>query len=86
MTTIFIHPSLLLLFLDPISGMVKNQDPGSGINTVQLLQFYLNGGGAGVEECEDGVEILEAGVRQHEVKSSILEHQKHKIIKRKNGK
>jgi hypothetical protein len=26
------HPSLLLLFLDPGSGMGKNQDPGSGIN------------------------------------------------------
>ncbi len=26
------HPSLLLLFLDPGSGMSKNQDPGSGIN------------------------------------------------------
>jgi hypothetical protein len=25
------HPSLLLLFLDPGSGMDKNQDPGSGI-------------------------------------------------------
>ncbi len=28
---IFCHPSLLLLFLDPGSGMCKNQDPGSGI-------------------------------------------------------
>ncbi len=28
----FFHPSLLLLFLDPGSGMGKNQDPGSGIN------------------------------------------------------
>ncbi len=27
----FFHPSLLLLFLDPGSGMDKNQDPGSGI-------------------------------------------------------
>jgi len=26
------HPCLLLLFLDPGSGMGKNQDPGSGIN------------------------------------------------------
>jgi hypothetical protein len=39
MTTIFFRPSLLLLFLDPGSGirnpgsgMGKNQDPGSGIN------------------------------------------------------
>jgi hypothetical protein len=32
MTTNFFHPSLLLLFLDPGSGMGKNQDPGSGIN------------------------------------------------------
>jgi hypothetical protein len=32
MTTNFVHPSLLLLFLDPGFGMVKNQDPGSGIN------------------------------------------------------
>jgi hypothetical protein len=29
---IFFHPALLLLFLDPESGMVKNQDPASGIN------------------------------------------------------
>jgi hypothetical protein len=28
----FFHPSLLLLFLDPGSGMGKNPDPGSGIN------------------------------------------------------
>jgi hypothetical protein len=28
----FFHSSLLLLFLDPGSGMGKNQDPGSGIN------------------------------------------------------
>jgi hypothetical protein len=32
MTTNFFHPSLLLLFLDPGSGMAKNQDPASGIN------------------------------------------------------
>ncbi len=32
MTTNFFHPSLWLLFLDPGSGMGKNQDPGSGIN------------------------------------------------------
>jgi hypothetical protein len=31
-TKIFFHPSLLLLFLDPRSGMDKNQDPGSRIN------------------------------------------------------
>jgi hypothetical protein len=31
-TTNFSHPSRLLLFLDPGSGMGKNQDPGSGIN------------------------------------------------------
>jgi hypothetical protein len=31
MTTIFFYPSLLLLFLDPGSGMAKNQDPGSGM-------------------------------------------------------
>jgi hypothetical protein len=30
-TTNFFHPSLLFLFLDPGSGMGKNQDPGSGI-------------------------------------------------------
>ncbi len=29
---IYFRPSLLLLFLDPGSGMGKNQDPGSGIN------------------------------------------------------
>jgi hypothetical protein len=32
MTEIFFHPSFLFLFLDPGSGMGKNQDPGSGIN------------------------------------------------------
>ncbi len=32
MTSNLFHPSLLLLFLDPGSGMAKNQDPGSGIN------------------------------------------------------
>ncbi len=32
MTKNFFHPSLLLLFLDPGSGMGKNTDPGSGIN------------------------------------------------------
>ncbi len=32
MTTEIFHPSLLLLFWDPGSGMGKNQDPGSGIN------------------------------------------------------
>jgi hypothetical protein len=32
MTTKNFNPSLLLLFLDPGSGMGKNQDPGSGIN------------------------------------------------------
>jgi hypothetical protein len=32
LTTNFFHPSLLLLFLDPESGMGKDQDPGSGIN------------------------------------------------------
>jgi hypothetical protein len=32
LTKIIFHPSLLLLFLDPGSGMGKNQDPESGIN------------------------------------------------------
>ncbi len=32
MITDFFHSSLLLLFLDPGSGMGKNQDSGSGIN------------------------------------------------------
>jgi hypothetical protein len=46
-TTNFFHPSLLLLFLDPGSGMDKNQDPGSGINIPdtqhreQLFFFFL---------------------------------------------
>ncbi len=31
-TTNFFPLSLLLLFLDPVSEMNKNQDPGSGIN------------------------------------------------------
>ncbi len=31
-TTSFLHTSLLLLFLDPGSGMGKNLDLGSGIN------------------------------------------------------
>jgi hypothetical protein len=30
-THFFFHPSLLLLFLDPGSGMGKNQDPESGM-------------------------------------------------------
>jgi hypothetical protein len=32
MTTNFFTPLFLMLFLDPGSGMGKNQDPGSGIN------------------------------------------------------
>ena len=32
MTSNFFQPSLFLLFLDPGSGMGKNQDPGSGIH------------------------------------------------------
>ncbi len=32
MTSNFFSPLSLLLFLDPGSGMGKNQDPGSGIN------------------------------------------------------
>ncbi len=32
LTKFFFHPSLFYLFLDPGSGMGKNQDPGSGIN------------------------------------------------------
>jgi hypothetical protein len=46
MTTNCFHPSLLLLFLDPGSGMGKNQDPGSGINIPDsqhwLYQLCLN--------------------------------------------
>ncbi len=45
MTTNFFHLSLLLLFLDPGSGMGKNQDPGSGINIPDPqhcpLAYYL---------------------------------------------
>ncbi len=40
MTTIFFHPSLLLLFLDPGSGMGKNQDAGSGINIPNPQHCY----------------------------------------------
>ena len=36
MTSNFFYPSLLLLFLDPGPGMGKNQDPGSGINILDL--------------------------------------------------
>ncbi len=32
MTTNFFSPLSFVLFLDPGSGMGKNQDPGSGIN------------------------------------------------------
>jgi hypothetical protein len=32
LTTNFFHPSFQLRFLDPGSGMGKNQDLGSGIN------------------------------------------------------
>ncbi len=41
MTTNFFHPSLLLLFLDPGSGMGKNQDQGSGINIIKGNSFIL---------------------------------------------
>jgi hypothetical protein len=42
MTTNFFCPSLLLLFLDPGSGMGKNQDPGSGIiNIPDPQHWYL---------------------------------------------
>jgi hypothetical protein len=44
----FFHLSLLLLFLDPgsgirdpRSGMGKNQDPGSGINIPDPQHWYL---------------------------------------------
>jgi hypothetical protein len=36
---IFFHTSLLLLFLDPGSGVAKNQDPGSGINIPDLQHW-----------------------------------------------
>jgi hypothetical protein len=35
----FFHPSLSLLFLDLGSGMGKNQDPGSGINILDLQRW-----------------------------------------------
>jgi len=46
MTTNFFHPSLLLLFLDPGSGMGKNQDPEFGIwdkhpGSATLPQFVI---------------------------------------------
>ncbi len=41
MTTNFFHLSLLLLFLDPGSGMGKNQDPGSGINIPDPQHWIL---------------------------------------------
>ncbi len=42
MTKNFFHPSLLLLFLDPGSGMCKNQDPGSGINIPDPPHCFLD--------------------------------------------
>jgi hypothetical protein len=38
----FFSPSLLLLFLDPGSGMGKNQDPKSGINIPDPQHCYLD--------------------------------------------
>ncbi len=38
---IFFHPSLLLLFLDPVSGMGKNQDPGSRIRNTGYIERLL---------------------------------------------
>jgi hypothetical protein len=40
LTKNFFHPSLLLLFLDPGSGMGKNQDPGLGINIPEPQHWY----------------------------------------------
>jgi hypothetical protein len=40
MTTNFFHSSLLFLFLDPKSGMGKNQDLGSGITIPDPQHFY----------------------------------------------
>jgi hypothetical protein len=34
MTTNFFHPPFLFLFLDPGSGMGKNQDPNTGFGTL----------------------------------------------------
>ncbi len=42
MTTNFFSPLSLLLFLDPGSGMGKNQDPGSGMN-IPDPQHWLQG-------------------------------------------
>jgi hypothetical protein len=39
MTSNFFHPSVLLLFLDPRSGI---QDPGSGMGKNQDLGFGIN--------------------------------------------
>jgi hypothetical protein len=44
MTPIFFHPSLLLLLLDPGSGMGKNQNPGYGIN-IPDPQYCLGASG-----------------------------------------
>jgi hypothetical protein len=41
MTSNFFHPSLLLMFLDPGSGMGKNQDQGSGINIPDRNTAFL---------------------------------------------
>jgi hypothetical protein len=40
-TNFFFHLSLLLLFLDPGSGLGKNQDPGSGINIPDPQHCYI---------------------------------------------
>jgi hypothetical protein len=42
MTTTFFHPPLLLLFLNPASGIGKNQDPGTGINILDPQHWYLD--------------------------------------------
>jgi hypothetical protein len=40
MTKKFFHPSSSLRFLDPGSGMGKNQDAGSGINIPDSQHWY----------------------------------------------
>ncbi len=62
MKKFFFHPSLLLLFLDPGSGMGKNQDPGSGTNIPRIRNTALNCRKTSSSATMDAMEKRERGV------------------------
>jgi hypothetical protein len=57
----FPHPPILVLLLDPGSGMDKNQDPGSGIN-IPDPQHWM--------EIVSGVHQFFFGMPQYNIESS----------------